>query len=95
MAKATLRPLNHLAMERVTATPAISLPSPNSMQPMYAMSRDVAGANPERRANSTSPAPRAIRPTNTEPITLTPKMSSRMPQTISPPQTHRKLYPPA
>ena len=33
IAKAIGPSLNHLAIERVTATPAISLPRPNSMQP--------------------------------------------------------------
>ena len=34
IARATFLPLNHLAMDLVTATPAISLPSPNSMHPI-------------------------------------------------------------
>ena len=33
MARAILRPLNHFAIDLVTETPAISLPSPKSMQP--------------------------------------------------------------
>ena len=32
--------LNHFAIERVTATPAISLPSPNIAQPRYAIAKD-------------------------------------------------------
>ena len=35
---------NHLAMDRVTAVPAISLPSPKNMHPTYARRRDLAGA---------------------------------------------------
>ena len=33
IARATFLPLNHFAIDLVTATPAISLPRPNSMQP--------------------------------------------------------------
>ena len=91
IAKATFPPLYHFAMERVTATPAISLPRPKSIQPAYAMVREVEAGSPLLRAKSTVPAPTAIKATNTEPTILTPNMSSRMPQTISPPQTQRKL----
>ena len=95
MAKATFPPLNHLAMDLVTATPAISLPSPNSMHPIYAIPREVCGGRPLRSAVKTVPAPIAMSATNMEPTIFTPNTSSRTPQITSPPHTHRKLYPPA
>ena len=76
-------------MERVTATPAISLPSPKIIQPAYANASEDFGDIPEVMAMVTMPAPAAIRPTKIEPVTLTPHLSSSMPQTMSPPHTQR------
>ena len=93
IARAIFLPLNHFAMERVTDTPAISLPRPNSMQPKYAIIRDVLGSKPADMAKVTSAAPPTIIPTNMDPTSLTPNLSSRAPHTISPPQMQRKEYP--
>ena len=40
MAKAIFPSLNHLAMERVTATPAISEPKPKIIHPTQAICKD-------------------------------------------------------
>ena len=93
MARAMFLPLNHFAIERVTDTPAISLPSPKSMQPMYAIVSDVLGSKPAEMANVTRPAPPTIIPTKMEPTSLTPNLSRRAPHTMRPPQMHRNEYP--
>ena len=86
-------PLNHLAIERVTDTPAISLPSPKSIQPIYATVSEVFGSKPAEMANVTSAAPPTIIPTKMEPTSLTPNLSRRAPQMMSPPQMQRNEYP--
>ena len=86
-------PLNHFAIERVTETPAISLPRPKSMQPMYATVSEVLGSKPAEIAKVTSAAPPVIIPTKMEPTSLTPNLSSRAPQMMSPPHMQRKEYP--
>ena len=104
IAKAISLPLNHLAMERVTATPAISLPRPNSIHPTYASHSEglaiptelcIQFARPlplklEEMAYATIAAPPTIIPTKIEPVTLTPHLSRSIPQIISPPHTQRK-----
>ena len=93
MAKAMLRPLNHLAMLRVTATPAISEPSPKTMQPAQATFSDCAARSPESSAHVTMPAPATISPTNMDPVMRTPQRSSSMPQSTSPPKMQSMEYP--
>ena len=93
MAKAMLRPLNHLAMLRVTATPAISEPSPNTMHPAQATPSDCAAGSPESSAQVTMPAPATISPTKMEPVMRTPQRSSSMPQSTRPPKMQSIEYP--
>ena len=93
IARAILRPLNHFAIDLVTETPAISLPSPKSMQPTYAMARDVSGSNPADMANVTRAAPPVIMPTKIDPTRRTPNLSSNAPQIMRPPHMHRNEYP--
>ena len=76
-------------MDRVTATPAISLPRPNIMHPAYAVSNEDEGAIPDVIAKVTIAAPAAISPTKMEPVILTPHLSRSIPQTIRPPHTQR------
>ena len=77
----------------LTDTPAISLPNPNSMHPMYANVREVFGVKPAEIAKVTSAAPPTIIPTKMDPTSLTPYLSSRAPHTIRPPHMHRNEYP--
>ena len=88
-----LRPLNHLAMLRVTATPAISEPSPNTMHPAQATLSDCAAGSPESSAQVTIPAPATISPTKIEPVMRTPQRSSSMPHSTSPPKMQSIEYP--
>ena len=93
MARAMLPPLNHLAMLRVTATPAISEPSPKTMQPAHATFSEAEGSMPEVMAHVTMPAPAIMSPTKMEPVMRTPHLSRSMPQMTRPPNMQRMEYP--
>ena len=52
------------------------------------MRSERCGANPAVMAYRTAAAPATIIPTKMDPVTRTPHLSSRMPQTTRPPNTH-------
>ena len=93
MAKAMPRPLNQLAMLRVTATPAISEPSPKIMHPTQATVSDCEAGRAELTAQVIMAAPATISPTNMEPVMRTPHLSSSIPQSTSPPKMQSIEYP--